>query len=111
MLSIDQEESKTDENKSSASKTNSEIAKISGVQQKLLEGIEKMKNASGTESNSNTPTRSKPNKNRSKQASSCKKSNQKNTKRKRKRESENSSDDSDFIDDDLDDDAWTSNIF
>ena len=49
MLTIDQEESKTDESKSSSAANNnqknnqSETSKLSTLQQKLLEGIEKTK--------------------------------------------------------------------
>ncbi len=93
ILSIDQEEAKSDDKTpASGSKTAIEPSKISAIQQKLLDGIEKTKvptGNSGVDSNTSTPRKSN-NVNRRKGNSSCKKSAQK--KKKRRRENENNSD-------------------
>ena len=108
ILSIDQEETKSegDKGQASGSKTNSEPSKISAVQQKLLDGIEKTKvptGSSGYDSNQNTP-RSKSGSTRRKGNSSCKKSLQKKKKRRRENSENMSSDDSDQNFSDMDED-------
>ena len=107
ILSIDQEEGKLGDEKTpaSGSKTGAEQAKISAIQQKLLDGIEKTKAPTGTssgyDSNQNTPR--KLNKSAKKSGnSSCKKSLQKKKKRRRDN-SDVSSDESDQYGSDMDD--------
>ncbi len=92
ILSIDQEETKCeDKTPASGSKAGVEPLKISAVQQKLLDGIEKTKVPTGSGYDSNTSTPRKSNSaNRRKGNSSCKKSLQK--KKKRRRENVNNSD-------------------
>lgn len=119
ILCIDSEESKLDENKQNATSTattasngattrtpNETNQKISILQQKLFEGIEKTKsNASGQDSVNATP-RKTPKANKNKHlSSSAKKSANKDKKRKRKKDSDDESD-SDFdLNSDIDDET------
>lgn len=105
ILSIDQEESKSEDRTSaSGSKNNIDASKISAIQQKLLDGIEKTKvpAGSGTDSVQSTP-RKASNQRRRNGNSSCKKFTQKKKKRRREN-SEFSSDDSESFMSDMDDD-------
>ena len=98
-MSIDNEENKLDENKPNTSGkafNNGEAAKLSGLQQKLFEGIEKTKEVASA-----TPRKVKNTKNKTPSSSVKKPSNRK---RKRKKDSDGSTEDSDF-NSDFDDDS------
>lgn len=101
ILSIDSEENKMDENKANANvktSNNGENTKLTALQQKLFEGIEKTK-PTGSEATSATPRKTKSSKNKT-PSSSVKKPGKK---RKRKKDSDGSTEDSDFNSDYEDD--------